>query len=111
MRAWWKCAEGIREAAQELAAAAQHLDHAGRDRALRGELTGDQVADVGTCGEGEVDWSVPAPDVEGRAVHADEQLGGTEARRVGGRRQVRSVAGCGSTPPAAIPSVTVLSTA
>ena len=39
--------KGVREAAEQVAAPAQHLDHAGRDRAIGGELTGDEPADAG----------------------------------------------------------------
>ncbi|MET4780391.1 hypothetical protein ABIB56_000368 [Glaciihabitans sp. UYNi722] len=41
--------EGAREAVEKVAAPAQHLDHAGRDRAIWGELTGDEPVDVRTC--------------------------------------------------------------
>ena len=44
--------ERAREAVEELAAPAQDLDHAGRDRAIRGELAGDEPADARTRGEG-----------------------------------------------------------
>jgi hypothetical protein len=41
-----------REAVEEVATTAQYLDHAGRDRAIRGKLTGDEPADARTRGEG-----------------------------------------------------------
>ena len=52
--------ERAREAVEEVAAPAQHLAHASRDRAIRGELAGDDPVDARTRGTGEVDRSVPA---------------------------------------------------
>lgn len=43
--------ERAREAVEEFAVPAQHLDHAGRDRAIRGELAGDEPADARTRGK------------------------------------------------------------
>ncbi|MCU1524268.1 MAG: hypothetical protein JWO18_1162, partial [Microbacteriaceae bacterium] len=51
--------ERAREAVEEVAASAQHLDHAGRDRAIGCELAGDEPADARTRSEGEVHRSVP----------------------------------------------------
>jgi len=44
--------ERAREAVEEVATTAQHLDHAGRDRAIRGELARDEPMDARTRGEG-----------------------------------------------------------
>jgi hypothetical protein len=44
--------ERAREAVEEVATTAQHLDHARRDRAIRGELARDEPMDARTRGEG-----------------------------------------------------------
>ena len=69
----------VSESVQEGAATAQDLDHAGRDRAIRGQLAGDDPTDVRTRGKGELYRAVPARHVKGRAGHPDQRLGGTEA--------------------------------
>ena len=56
--------ECVREAVEEFAAPTQYFDHAGRDRAIGGELAGDDPADARTRGKGEVDRSVPARHVQ-----------------------------------------------
>ena len=57
--------ERAREPVKEFAAPAQHLDHAGRDCPIRGELAGDEPMDAGTRCEGEVDVSILPRHVEG----------------------------------------------